>query len=302
MKYFLVIALLLLTSGSTHAQEDVNAKRGAYNLCIQHIHKDPHKAYEYCSDYLNKYSSDKMLIDVPEKFVTAYTKISRYVKSVPLTNFTEITPRWAVYSPGLAATIPAEDSQDLKHPILINRQYGSPDEGKLLAKAESLYTNPEPVEREFLKEWRYNADKSVVFPDGQPRWWAGTSDTILATELVTTEAVLYYYNISHALRNKEGKLKENSFTFSSSNLKYEASIKRVAVYERAGRTFNDVYVANMTLTWSQVCGSLCGSGFTRNKIVVMSPTGEILEMFLDDPVNNSSWIANRGFRYGRTSL
>ena len=37
--------------------------------------------------------------------------------------------------------------------------------------------------------------------------------------------------------------------------------------------------------------ALCGSGFTRNKVVVMSPKGEILEMFLDDPVNNSSWIA-----------
>ena len=39
------------------------------------------------------------------------------------------------------------------------------------------------------------------------------------------------------------------------------------------------------------CGSLCGSGFTRNKIVVMSPSGEILEMFLDDPVNRTFWMS-----------
>jgi hypothetical protein len=76
-------------------------------------------------------------------------------------------------------------------------------------------------------------------------------------------------------------------------LKYEASIKKMDVYERAGKSFNNVYVANMTLTWGQVCGSLCGSGFTRNKIVVMSPSGEILDMFLDDPVNNTGWIAER---------
>ncbi|HYV11106.1 MAG TPA: hypothetical protein VE980_09440 [Pyrinomonadaceae bacterium] len=37
--------------------------------------------------------------------------------------------------------------------------------------------------------------------------------------------------------------------------------------------------------------ALCGYGFTRNKIVVMSPSGEILEIFLDDPVNRSSWIS-----------
>ena len=47
----------------------------------------------------------------------------------------------------------------------------------------------------------------------------------------------------------------------------------------------------MTLTWGQFCGRLCAFGFTRNKIVVMSPSGEILEMFLDDPVNNKSWIS-----------
>ena len=177
----------------------------------------------------------------------------------------------------MLATIPSEDSRDANHPILIKREYGSPDEEKLLAKAESLYKNPETVELDLLKQWRYIAQESVVIPDGKPK---GTTDTILATELVTTEAVLYYYNISQALRNKGGKLKENSFHFLSSSLKYEASIKKMDVYERAGRSFSNVYVANMTLTWAQVCGGLCGSGFTRNKIVVMSPNGEILEIFL----------------------
>jgi hypothetical protein len=213
------------------------------------------------------------------------------MKSVPMNYFTEITKSWAVYSPGLLVTIPSEDSRDAKYPILINREYGSADEEKLLAKAEALYKNPQIVEPELLRQWRYIANKSVVFPAGEPKWWTGTVETILATELVTTEAVIYYYNISHALRNKEGKLEENSFNFLSSSLKYEASIKKMALYERAGRSFNDVYVANMTLTWAQVCGNLCGSGFTRNKIVIMSPSGEILEMFLDDPVNSSSWIS-----------
>jgi hypothetical protein len=27
------------------------------------------------------------------------------------------------------------------------------------------------------------------------------------------------------------------------------------------------------------------------KVVVMNPSGEILEMFLDDPVNNASWVS-----------
>jgi hypothetical protein len=292
MKYFLITAILLSTSVPTLAQEDVKSKHAAYYLCIDHIETDPHKAYEYCRDYLKKYpNDDKRLVDFAGKFVTAHKKISQYVKSVPKNYFEEITTSWAVYSPGLLATISAEDSRDANHPILIKREYRSPDEERLLAKAESLYKNPDTIEPELLKQWRYIAEEYVVLPDGQPKWWTGTTDTILATELVTTEAVLYYYNISQALGNKEGRLKENSFTFSSSSLKYEASIKKMDLYERADRRFSNVYVANMTLTWAQICGGLCGSGFTRNKIVVMSPSGEILEMILDDPVNRSSWIS-----------
>jgi hypothetical protein len=292
MKYFLITAILLSTSAATPAQEDVKAKHAAYYLCLDHIEKDPHKAYTYCRDYLNKYPDDEQrLVDFAGKFVTAHRKISQYVKSVPRNYFVEVTTSWAVYSPALLATIPTEDNRDAKYPILIKREYGSPEEERLLAKAESLYKNPDTIESELLKQWRYIAEEYVVFPEGQPKWWTGTTDSILATELVTTEAVLYYYNISQALRSTEGKLKENSFTFSRSSLKYEASIKKMDLYERAERRFSNVYVANMTLTWAQICGSLCGSGFTRNKIVVMSASGEILEMFLDDPVNRSSWIS-----------
>jgi len=291
MNYLLLGAILLTAGASTLAQEDIKAKHAAYYRCMDHIETDPHKAYQYCSDYLNKYpNDDKRLTEFAGKFVTAYKKISQYLKSVPMNYFTEKTTEWAVFSPGLLATIPTENSRG-NHEILIKRDYGSPDEDKLLAKAEALYKNPEPIELELLKNWRNIAEPYVLFPDGEPKWWTGSVDTILAAELVTSGAVLYYYNISQTLRSKEGKLKENSFTFSNSTLKYEASIKKMDVYERSGKSFKDVYVANMTLTWGQVCGGLCGSGFTRNKIVVMSPSGEILEMFLDDPANSSSWIA-----------
>jgi len=65
----------------------------------------------------------------------------------------------------------------------------------------------------------------------------------------------------------------------------------VATYVRSGKTFKDVYVAEMILTWGQVCGGLCGYGFTRNKVVVLKADGEIVYVFLDDPVNSSSWVS-----------
>ena len=293
MKYFLIAAILLSINGLTLAQEDVKANRAAaYYRCTGYMEKDPRKAYDYCSEYLKTYPNDnKTLVDNATKFVAAYKKISQYLKSVPMAHFVEITPNWAVYSPGLLATIPIEESRDRNYPILIKREFVSSTEEKLLAKAESLYKNPEGFDLELFKGWRHLADENVVLPDGEPQWWTGTSSGILATELVTTQAVLYYYNLLQTLREKQGKLSEKSATYSSANLDYKASIKKLDVYERAGKTFRNVYVANMTLTWGQVCGGLCGFGFTRNKIVVMSANGEILEMFLDDPVNNSSWIA-----------
>ena len=292
MKFFLVTAMLLSVTGAALAQEDIPAKHAAYYRCANHIAKDPHQAYECCSDYLNKYpNDDPRLVDYAGGFVTAYRKISQYVQSVLRTDFAETTASWAVYSPGLLKKIPDENSPHLNYPILIKREYGSPYEEKLLAKAEALYKNPEPIQADLLKQWGYFAQKSVVLPDGEPKWWAGTSSTILSTELVSTEAVLYYYKISQEFRNNAGKLKENSFRFLSSSLKYDASIKKWEVYERPNRSFRNVYVANMTLTWAQICGDLCGSGFTRNKVVVMSLNGEILEIFLDDPVNRSSWIS-----------
>ena len=292
MKQFLIIATLLLASGSALAQENIQAQRAAYNLCTEQIGKDPHQAYEYCSDYLNKYPhDDPKLIEFAGRFVTAYKKISQYRQSVPLSSFAELTPGWAVYRPALTATIPSEDSRDAKYPILIKREFDSPEEEKLLAKAESVYQNPETSELRLLKDWGRFGDKNAVIPEGEPKWWTGEVDTILGADLVTTEAVLYYYNVSQALRNKNGILKENTFTFMRSSLKYEASIKQMDAYERAGQSFTNVYVANMTLTWAQVCGGLCGFGFTRNKIVVMSRSGEILGMFLDDPVNRRSWVS-----------
>lgn len=293
MKCFLITAILLSISGLAPAQEDAKVNQvAAYYRCTGYMDKAPHKAFEYCSEYAKTYPNDyKARLDNVTKFLTAYNKISQYLKSVPLAHFVEITPNWAVYSPGLLATIPIEESRDPNYPILIKREFGSPAEEKLLAKAESLYKNPEGFDLELFKGWRHLADDSIVFPDGEPQWWAGTSTGILATELVTTQAVLYYYNVLQTLKDKQGKLKGTSMTYSSANLDYKSSIKKMDVYERAGKTFRNVYVANMTLTWGQVCGGLCGFGFTRNKIVVMSANGDILEMFLDDPVNNSSWIA-----------
>ena len=185
MRYLLIGAVLMCACGPVLAQEDIQAKHAVYALCVEHIEKDPHKAFEYCSDYLNKYPNDnKTQTEFVGKFITAYKKISQWLQSVPANYFTEKTAKWAVFSPGLLATIPAENSRAGNYSILIKREYGSPDEDKLLAKAETLYKNPDRVDLELLKQWRYTAEPYVILPDGEPKWWTGPVSTILAAELV----------------------------------------------------------------------------------------------------------------------
>ncbi len=113
---------------------------------------------------------------------------------------------------------------------------------------------------------------------------------MLETKIVTTSAVLYYYGISRKLR-AEGKQKFGGYTLHSSELEYQSSIKKFVKYERGGKSFSNVYVADMNLTWGWMCGDLCGEGFTRNKIVVLSEKGEVLKMFLDNSVNNIFWVS-----------
>ena len=62
----------------------------------------------------------------------------------------------------LLETIPVEDSRDANYPILIKHEYGWPEEERLLAKAESLYKNPDTIEPELLRQWRYITE-DVIF-------------------------------------------------------------------------------------------------------------------------------------------
>jgi hypothetical protein len=287
----LILAIVMVCSLCASGQEDIKAKHAAYYLCINNIEIKPTDAYIHCSNYLKKYpNDDARLVEFASMFTNSFEKIDAYLKSVPDGDFTK-GAEWSIYKPDLEKMIPWVNEGEGPHKIEISREYASPDEEKLLNKAEAVYRKREDLAARFYKQWRYFSQPTIDLPRGEPNWWTGSVDTILSAELVTTSAVIYYYDISLLFRSNSNKVKENSFAFSSTNLKYLASIKRMATYSRSGKTFKDVYIADMNLTWGQVCGGLCGHGFTRNKVVVLKPSGEVLDVFLDDPVNNTSWVS-----------
>lgn len=295
-----VLFLFLLAAAmSVAGQEDIKAKHDAYYRCINLIpaydkpfNDTTKEAFRNCSDYLQKYpNDDPNLVSYVKRWTTAYPKISAYLESIKKYVQTKNSQSWMVYQPDLKKQIPITVDTNENHEIEIARQFSNATENKYLKTAEAVYPNASGIAGKLFKNWSYWSQSHTDPPLGEMQWWTGYSDTILSTEVVTTSAVVYYYDVSQKLRSNSNKVKENSFTFYHTNLKYDSSIKKFDKYEHSGKSYDDVYVADMNLTWGQVCGGLCGHGFTRNKIVVLDKKGRVLDLFLDAKVNFSSWVS-----------
>jgi hypothetical protein len=122
-----------------------------------------------------------------------------------------------------------------------------------------------------------------------PKWGRCGNDDIEMTDIVTASAVRYYYDLT-LLAQKDPHL-PSGFTARETSMKYDAGIKFFVEYLHGKDTWHGVYVADLTLKWSFICGGLCGVGFTRNKIVVLDAKGDVLAMYLDAPVNLESWVS-----------
>ncbi len=294
---------LLAFAYSIHAQQpqketaaEIKAKHAAYYLCLNTMGKEPEKALNNCSTYLKKYpNDDARLVEFAGSFVKRFSaaneKISAYLKSVPSDLFIGGSDSWAIYKPDLSKNIPFASEKDGNYKIEIRREYNSQAEEELLNKAEAVYQNPKNTTKDLYKNWASLPESNFDLPKGEPKWWTGFGGTIPQVEVVTTSAVIYYYNLTQNLRVFKGKIKERDFTQTQTNLVYNASLKKLDKFTRAGKTFSNVYVADMSISWGEVCGGLCGHGWTRNKIVVLNDKGDVLEMFLDADVNHQMWMS-----------
>ena len=53
----------------------------------------------------------------------------------------------------------------------------------------------------------------------------------------------------------------------------------LATYE--GNRFEDVYVIEMDLSWTDVCGNLCALWFSKKRTVILAPDGRLRALFGD---------------------
>jgi hypothetical protein len=164
--------------------------------------------------------------------------------------------------------------------LSIERDFDSPEEQELIQIAESVY----PAREDVLAV--YEVDRLGEPPDGDLWWYTDYGE--LVPYAITTEAIDYYADLILQWREGYPTLFIGPF-FPTYWLTYTANIDYQEMYENEGQTFTDVYVVTMELDWGGVWGPLAGGGFTKERVVVLSPDGESLGIFGDGPV--SFWVS-----------
>ena len=284
----LVFLFVLAFAGTSFPQDNLQPGREAFALCESSMRRDPKLADKLCREYLEKYPGDDyQRLQVADKFVKAYERVVAYAKALESLSSARSNRDWLIFEPDLKINLPQTSDVAGNYKVEINRSSSNALEAGLLAKAEAVYGNQDRfiglISRDPLS-WADDLPEQVA-----PPWGARGNDNVEVAEVITASAVRYYYDLS--LSSREHRAFRAVFPMSSTGLKYTAAIKHYDKYEHSGKKFDNVYVADLNLEWSSICGGLCGIGFTRNKLVVFDNQGEVLALFLDANVNSSSWVS-----------
>jgi hypothetical protein len=177
--------------------------------------------------------------------------------------------------------------------LSITRKYDDATAAHLLNLAESLYPPRDAIIDRAIER------ASEIGPDsaGTALWWQDGLGVSRVPYAVTAGALNFYADLTDRFRahNFRGAWDHNLFW---TDLRYEASIERRAVYYLADTTLTNVYLAEISLSWTYDDGTFVPATLAH-RLVVMTKDGAVLDIagdgYTDEQVNMSG---NRGI--GRT--
>lgn len=200
---------------------------------------------------------------------------SSSTKTNPKTN-----PTWE--SPGSGAegamfVPPDMDEANDQFGILIERTYVNDDEAQLIKEAEET----QPVrENVLLVIGSPNKQEQIGVDPEAPLWWYATFDGVRIPFAITADALTYYVNVIKAF--EAGDFADSDgINMLKAYVKYEASVEYAEVYQLGESVHHDVALVQMKLSWSQYCGPECAMGFFKNRTVVFSASGDLIEVLED---------------------
>ena len=285
----ILVVIVLCAPAYGLAQAEVQTSRDLYRRCTLPMRTDPQGAYEVCKEYLKKYpGDDQRLVKFVSDWTTAYEQVlpyTTYLRSIPADS---PTSSWFIYEPDLSIEIPQVRQPEGSNQVEIVRRFTVEREEAMLRRAEAVYPSVDSMVAKVAGGPAFFAQFAPL--GNEPLWWNSAHSGIRETYVVTSRAVRYYYDLSQELRTDPQRVIAGWGKWRTS-LKYVATINYHNQYERGGKKFRDVYVAELNLEWSQVCGGRCGAGYKRNKVVVLDQSGDVVAMFLDGPENRGTWVS-----------
>jgi hypothetical protein len=272
--------LLLFVSRTTFSQDSPALADPAYEACAFDIDHAPQNAYESCARYVqDATSTNSGNIQKAKDWLNTHAVYRPYVRFV-LSLTPDDKAKFIVYEPDMTIELPNVDEHDDFGTVKIARKFGNLTEEGLLRKAEAVYPGPSEMLRMFFVNW-------AGWPYGQSGpmepFWGVPEKEKHDLSVVTARAVRYYYDErqDYTKNPKLGPIME----VSRMTLGYDGVIRHFDRWSHAGASFEDVYVADMTLMWDFGCGGLCGGAFQRNKVVVLDRHGDVTALLLDAPMN-----------------
>ncbi len=275
------VIAFLFASGSTLSQDAPAVTELAFEACASDIDHAPQDAYDSCARYLRDSGArnSENIKKAKEWLEThaVYKPYVRYVKS--------LTPddkaKFIVYEPDMTIELPQLNEQDELGTVKIARKFGNLTEEGLLRKAEAVYPGPAEMLRMFFVNWAgWHGGQSGPM---EPFWGVPERTPNPDLSVVTARAVRYYYDQREDYKRapKLGPM----VAVSRVTMDYDGTIRHHDRYVHGDATFEDVYVADLTMMLDLHCGGLCGGGFKRNKVVVLDRHGDVTALFLDAPMN-----------------
>ena len=214
---------------------------------------------------------------------------SKMVKTTALT----IAVCWLVAASmnALGAMLPGSEPKDwpanpAKHRVKVNREAADSKQSNMIAVAESIQPSKEILRQAAEAPDRddplgLNRPKGEPLPAGEKVWWYKDQLGIHIPCAITADAIAYYSD----LVEKYGKQDFKRYTEPSSSLDYHAGVAFHKEFKLADKTFTDVYVVTMKLTFDQNFAATMTEGmhFQKERVVVLDAKCKVLQVSGDGP-------------------
>lgn len=173
-----------------------------------------------------------------------------------------------------------------KHQVVIDRPAKDEREAELIAAAEAAQPSLEAMQKALdapdpFDPLGLNSPKEKKLPEGEKVWWYQERLGIRIPAAITTEAITYYSE----LVEKNAKRAFTRYVEPSSRLEYRATIELQEEFKLNDKTFQNVHVVTLQLTFSQNFTTTESEGmhFQKTRIVILDRDGEVLEVSGDGP-------------------